>query len=293
MIAQFNRVLTVVGLLFVGVPLGTAYAAAQEKLVVRTPDGPRTAQFYGVGQNKPLIVALHGGGGNGAQLARTSGLLEAAAARGASIVFPDGLDNNWGDGRGRGSVNDIAFLESIAAALVSRGAVDPSRVSVTGISNGGMMSLVLACQSDGFRAAAAIVASLPEGTACRLRRPKALLLMNGTADRIVPYDGGNVGIFGRRGSVIGTRQTLRIFAQNNQCDDRPSEQALQDRNRRDGSTVAVVRWKGCAAPVQLYRVDGGGHTLPGSAGRERRITGSVNRDINGAAVIVDFLLSRR
>jgi polyhydroxybutyrate depolymerase len=265
--------------------------AAQERLTIETRDGARTALFYPARGAAPLIIALHGGGGTGERFAANSGLPAAAKRGGAAIVFPDGVGNNWNDGRGQSSADDFAFFEALIGTLAQSGAIDPRRVFVMGMSNGGMMALAAGCRANSpFRGVGVVAASLPAGIGCSARTPQALILLNGTDDRIVPYDGGSVGVLGRRGEVIGTQETLRIFVQRNGCQARPAPSALPDRDRGDGSTVTRFLWSGCRQPIALYRVDGGGHTFPGDQTRERRITGAKNRDINGAVTVISFLL---
>lgn len=220
----------------------------------------------------PLLLVLHGGGGRGRQIERHSDLTDPALAAGFAVAYPDGVGRQWNDGRAdldaetvREGVDDVAFLLALIDHLAATGAVDPARVFVTGISNGGIMTFRLLCESaDRFAGAATVVASLGVEVAgdCVPSRPVPLLMLNGTADPLVRYEGGPIMIFGKaRGSVIPVEDTLAQFGAGNFCDDiRP--QAMPD-PADDGVGVEMLRGEGCRVPTLLVRYLGGGHGWPG------------------------------
>jgi polyhydroxybutyrate depolymerase len=94
-------------------------------------------------------------------------------------------------------------------------------VFVTGMSNGAMMSLRLACQSNRFSAVAAVAGNLPEPLATRCKPAgKDVLLIHGVDDAIVPYAGGYVsGIRpgNKRGRVLSAKQTFALLGKANGC----------------------------------------------------------------------------
>jgi polyhydroxybutyrate depolymerase len=220
----------------------------------------------------PLLLVLHGGGGRGRQIERHSDLTGPALAAGFAVAYPDGIGRQWNDGRAdldaeavRDGVDDVAFLLALVDRLAAEGKVDPARVFVTGISNGGIMSFRLACEAAGRVAGVVtIVANLGVEVAgrCHPSRPVPLLMLNGTADELVRYQGGPVVVFGKaRGSVIGTEATLAIFGAANGCGGfQPA--AIAD-PADDGVGVEALAGQGCAAPTRLVRYVGGGHGWPG------------------------------
>jgi len=223
----------------------------------------------------PLILVLHGGGGSARQIERHSGMTEAALAAGYAVAYPDGIGGHWNDGRSgdvtkadREAVDDVGFLVALVERLVAEGRVDPARVYVMGISNGGMMTLTLACEAAAtFAAGVAIVASLPESLveSCDPARPFGVMLMNGTDDPLVPYGGGPVEVLGReRGSVISTDATLELFAAANGCGGWEAVPLL-DTWPGDGVTPEHEVYLDCEAPVELVRFVGGGHGWPGAS----------------------------
>jgi polyhydroxybutyrate depolymerase len=251
----------------------------------------------------PLVLVLHGGGrGDGLTPAKYLGFTSVADSEGFIVVYPNGIDAYWRDGRGythRGesddSVDDVGFISKLIDHLVRVNKADPKRVYVTGISNGGMMTLRLGCElSSKLAAIAPIAANIPENivASCRPDLPLPVLLMNGTDDPMVPYDGGHVHFFRRKmGEVVSTSETVSFWVKHNRCNAVPDVNELPDRDLRDHSQVQVATYSnpsnGCE--VVLYTIKGGGHTLPGSDTPDiPRILGRKNNDIDGAEVIWGF-----
>lgn len=251
----------------------------------------------------PLVLVLHGGGkGDGLTPAKYLGFTSLADSQGFVVAYPNGIDSYWRDGRGythRGesdtNVDDVGFFSQLIDHLVSENSVDPNRIYVTGMSNGGMMTLRLGCElSSKLAAIAPVVANIPRNiiNSCRPDRPLSVLVMNGTDDPLVPYNGGYVRFFRRKmGEVVSTSETVSFWVRHNGCNSNPTTQELPDRNRRDHSRVEVTTYtnpkNGCE--VILYSIQGGGHTMPGSDMPDRaRILGHKNEDIDGAKEIWEF-----
>ena len=140
-------------------------------------------------------------------------------------------------------------------------------------------------------AIAPVTANMPKVHAAkRPSRPMPILLMNGTADPLVPYDGGHITLFGKsRGEVMSTQQTAMIFAATNGCTGEHPTTKRPDLARKDGTRVLVRRAKGCSQPVVIYRIEGGGHTWPG--GKQylpKNVIGTTSRDISGTYEIFNF-----
>src|SRR5215831_16964511 len=117
---------------------------------------------YDGSKSVPLVLALHGRLGTGEGQERLGHMDKTSDEHGFIIVYPDGLDRSWADGRGsspsdKKGVNDVRFLSEIVAKLESQYKIDRGRVYATGMSNGGFMSARLACDFSGKLAAVAIV----------------------------------------------------------------------------------------------------------------------------------------
>lgn len=253
----------------------------------------------------PVVFVLHGGNVADGRVTFRYGFQELGARDGVITVHPSGQGEGWNDGRdtpfllARGGADDVAFFRAMIDQLVSEGAADPGRIFVTGGSNGGMMTHRLVCElSDRLAGAAPFVAWMPTAVAprCEPRRAIPILLMGGTADRLMPVSGGKVAPMSRddRGTVMSAEETFNFWRAKNRCGPQVQRQELPDTDPADGTRVAVSRAQGCAAPVELYLVDGGGHRLPGDAARTYRdqgmaaLSGVSSQDIDGKSVIWDF-----
>jgi polyhydroxybutyrate depolymerase len=254
----------------------------------------------------PLVLVLHGGGkGDGRAPARYLGFTALADRHGFIVVYPNGIDARWNDGRGfthsgksDTRIDDVGFISKLIDHLVHTYAADASRVYVTGISNGGMMTLRLGCEiSPKLAAIAPIAANIPKNIlpGCHPAMPLPVLVMNGTGDPLVPWNGGYVHFFNRTmGEVVSTAQTVSFWVQHNHCRTTPAVSQLPDRDSADHSTVTVSTYN-CPSKesdVVLYAINGGGHTLPGSNVPDRpHLLGHRNNDLDGAAVIWEFFRS--
>jgi polyhydroxybutyrate depolymerase len=254
----------------------------------------------------PLVIVLHGNLQTGADMALRTSWPQVARREHFSVVFPDGLNRAWADLRSQhllrtppAGTDDVGFIAALIGKLVADGVADPKRVYVTGISNGGAMTMRLVCERAGlFTAAATVVINLSDeqAEACHPSRPVPMLMINGTADPLVPYEGGQAkGRFAAR-DLWSTGQTLAFWRRVNGCEDRDASVVpLEDRDRNDQSTVTAVS-SHCPAGrgAMLYRVNGGGHRMPGwlpDSYLARAVTlmlGPQNRDIDGAETIWEF-----
>lgn len=266
---------------------------------VRTPTGWTAERRW------PLVLALHGGGGKGSTFDAwtTAGALgREADRRGIVVVYPQGVERAWRDGRKdhlRGKttgIDDVGFISALIDVLVQSTAVDPRRVYATGISNGGFMSYRLACDLPHKLAAVApVTANLPLALQERTpAQPISLMVVNGTADPLVPYGGGEVRLlrFGRgRGRILSTDATLRWWAGRNGCPLTPSRTTLADADPADGTRVTRVTYSGGrgGSEVVLLKVTGGGHTWPGGTQYlPARLIGRTSRDIDATREILTF-----
>lgn len=253
---------------------------------------------------RPLVIALHGGGGSGERMEHLTqgGFNTLADKEGFVVVYPDGLEKHWNDGREnaryrahRENLDDVGFISALIDQLVQRRNIDPERVYVTGISNGALMAHRLACELAGKIAAIAPVAgNMPANPAsrCAPAGPVSVLMINGTADPMVPWEGGDVR-FGwlKLGKVRSVAQTVKFWVAHNRCSASPVITREPHHDPQDATRVRKEVYGGGQAGTEviLYTIEGGGHTWPrGRRFMPERIVGPTNKDLEANEVIWNF-----
>jgi polyhydroxybutyrate depolymerase len=245
--------------------------------------------YHGTG-SRTLVLVFHGAGGRAQGFARHTGFSAVAEREGFVVVYPQGLQRRWNDGRGNGTPHDdVGFVRALLDTLQRELDIDPRRIYATGISNGAMFSYRLACDLPGVLAAIAPVAgALPAQLApgCGQTAPLSVLVFQGTADPLVPYAGG--GVAGRRGSVLGAERSIAFWAGVDGCAGQPTATLEPDRVH-DGTRVRRLDFADCreGRSVVLYTIEGGGHTWPGGPAAGR-IVGRVTRELEATQLIWAF-----
>jgi len=251
----------------------------------------------------PTVLVLHGSLGNGPMAMLGMGFQKLVDRKELVAVYPSAVAGEWNDGHEMAASwpgappNDVVFLRTLVEHLVRIGVADPARVYVTGFSSGGMMAFRLMCEApESFAAIAPIAATIPADLlpGCKPQRATPTLMINGTADQLVPFGGRPFPFFGGRlPSIDQTTKTLRNL---NGCAESAKIDRLPHLDPNDGSNVVITSWTNCtsAAPVILYRVEGGGHRVPSREGVPfADILGTLNRDFDSAEVIWSFFKDRK
>ena len=148
----------------------------------------------------PMVVVFHGGGGRAESTRTQTHMSDAGSANGFIVVYPNGTGRlrdrllTWNTGSCCGyarnnAVDDVAFVRAMLDSLQRFYKIDTKRIYATGLSNGGMMSHLMGCSlSDRFAAVAPVSGEL--SMPCTPANPVSVLIIHGTADKNLPYDGG-------------------------------------------------------------------------------------------------------
>ena len=222
------------------------------------------------GQPLPVVIVLHGGGGNAEGMAQTSGFTVKADEERFIVIYPNGtgrLPNRlltWNSGNCCGyayenNVDDVSFIRAVIGQVRQELNVDSRRIFVTGFSNGGMMSYRLACELSDIVAAVAPVAGALNYEKCDPVRPVSVVAFHGTADEHVLYEGGEPTRRADRNPRVdrSVAEAMSYWVKRDQC-------ANRIRKERQGS-VAIEDYAGCrnGTGVRLYTLEGQGHAWPG------------------------------
>ncbi len=252
----------------------------------------------------PLLIVLHGGGGSGQGMVRMTRekFNQWADLRDFIVVYPDAYEKHWNDGRGlefypsqRLEVDDVKFISQLIEKIGQAFPLNPARIYVTGMSNGGLMAYRLACELSQRIDSIAPVAA-PMGLKlyekCHPTSPVSVLIIMGTDDPIIPWNGGQIR-FGSLalGEVISAEDTAEFWAEVNGCQQAQGPFYLPDKDPLDGTKVWKKLYTQCSSgkKVQLYGIEGGGHTWPGGQPYlSSELVGRVSRDVNGCEEILRF-----
>ncbi len=199
-----------------------------------------------------VVLAFHGRGGRAADFEASSGLLAISDREGFLLVSPDGTGSprGWGAGASMPSwpVDDVAFVSDLLDRLEIDYCVDTTRIYAVGHSNGGFLASRVGCALGNRIAAIVPVAGLSMPTeSCR--RAVAVLTFHGTADDVVPLNGGTVRTVYQ---YAGVRKMIAAWSALNACSGAPSPQKLSARAIRESQ-------QGCVRPVAFIQITGGGH----------------------------------
>ena len=256
----------------------------------------------GLAQGAPLVVVMHGSGENAARIRAETGygFDRLADEHGFAVVYPNSYTLDWDDcGKvGDVSVNgvnidDVGFLVALVDKLITEIGIDRGRAFATGVSAGGFMSIRLALEAPSrFRAVAAVSANMPtpENSKCKpVGQGTSVMIMNGTKDPLVPFNGGEVnllGLFYKGGNVRSSRDSGQYFADLNNIVGAPETNQTP---MADKVSVEQVLWRnGSKAEVELVAIHGGGHGITQPYWRRPRLLGPSPMEPNGPALIWAF-----
>jgi len=251
-----------------------------------------------------LVFVLHGstGTGEGVRQQTAYEFDQLADKEGFVVVYPTGYFNHWNDCRGSAdykantdNIDDITFLKAIESTLSKKLNHSFTHRFATGHSNGGHFCFKLALEApDWIDGVAAISANLPIDANLDCSKSQEfvpLLLINGTEDPVNPYNGGLVSILGNdsRGTVLSSDETMKYWLQLGDCAATPNQQKMDNHNKDDQSSVEKSTWQCNGTDIAiLYKIVGGGHTIPHTQSLMPKILGVTNQDINAGAEIWQF-----
>ncbi len=252
----------------------------------------------------PLLIALHGGHGNGKRMIDLtySKFNTLADKEGFIVVYPNGIGRNWNDGRlnmpaaykaHNRNIDDVGFISILIDELIKTCNIDPKHVYVTGMSNGALMTYRLAIElSNKIAAAAPVCGNIPTDIKSKPIKPVALLIINGTDDPLIPFNGGYVHFFKKQlGKVASTNESVTFWVKNNKITNLPEIEKLPDSAPTDGCHVIKTSYgsSGEKGEVVLLTIKGGGHTWPGGwQYLNKKWIGNTCYDINACELIWEF-----
>jgi len=250
----------------------------QRTYMLTSPGGSSTSL-------RSIVFDFPGLGESAKEEAAYSHLAEQAAARGFIGVTAQAEHNIWTIPPLPGP-NDVDYFKAVVDDVRAHYCADATAY-VAGISNGAAFAGALACQTGVFIRGVAMIAGINAYAQCH-NGPLRVIGFNGTADPIVPYNGGN--IFGGPdqhggGIVPSADQAFRGWGSRNECFGSPVATTVT-------ADVQLTTFsQQCSAPTELYTLVGGGHTWPGATPVAGKLLGPTNESISATKLILDFFAS--
>ena len=231
----------------------------------------------------PLVFCFHGYGSNSNINLYYTNFKGIADTAGFIVVHPQGTlfigTTHWNVGGWTlgSTADDVGFTSALIDSISRNYSINPNRIYSTGMSNGGYMSFLLACQlSNRIAAVASVTGSMTTQTyyGCNPERPTPILQIHGTADGTVPYNGNP-------SWTMSIDNVIQYWSSFNNCNPNPTISYIPNSYPFDGSTVEKIIYYGGqnGTSIEHFKVIGGGHDWPGVFG---------NMDINASNEIWNF-----
>jgi polyhydroxybutyrate depolymerase len=237
----------------------------------------------------PMLVMLHYHGGTPEAMSTLTEVQELVRDYGIWVALPPVADGSWHDDpTDTSTTDDVGFLTTLIDYSNKTYPIDTKRVYLTGFSDGAMMTLRYSCdRPDKIAAAAAISGTMLKtlvSVCASPMRATPMALINGTADTITRYSPTAYGI------SLTLPDSAKHWAKINGCGAAPVVSNLADIAPKDGTTVTLTSYLGCATgnAVDLYTINNGGHTWPGSP-YNLTAQGTTSMDIDGTLTVWEFV----
>jgi polyhydroxybutyrate depolymerase len=248
----------------------------------------------------PLLLELHGRVIDATRFDRLTGFGSLVDEAGFVLAMPSAVGELWNDGRSHspkwvGEPDDVGYLDAVIGDASGRAAIDPARIYVVGMSNGAVMAGRFACERAERIAAVAQVAGTASASllsGLRPGRPVPILNIHGAADRYAPYEGGirhglraRVVLRSASRASVGIEEWARFWVAANGALEGPAASELAP-----DTTIRIWQGPSGESDVVFYRIEGGGHTWPGSRFKlPAFLFGRTSRTFDATRVSWEFL----
>ena len=223
----------------------------------------------------PLVVVMHGYTGNMHDIASYVGMNELADENGFLVAYPQGTKDSDGnnffnvgyDFHSSSTVDDVGFVRAMVEEIDNQYELNKEAIFATGMSNGGDMSFLLACEaSDLFRAVAPVAGSMMTNmlNQCEPETALPVLEIHGDEDRVTRLGGDKENEDGW-GAYWDLETTMAFWARKNGLLER--KEVLSEYPNGDGKLVRSITWHADdhLREVRFLVVKGGGHDWPGGS----------------------------
>ena len=225
----------------------------------------------------PLVVVLHGAFSSGSQTESETGFSTLADSEHFLVAYPEGIGlfglfQHWNAGHCCGKaadsqVDDISFVAEVINTVRQKLAVNPTRIYMAGMSNGGMLAYRFATERTGDLAAAAVVSATIGSTTVneiqpwRLQQPGMALPIigfHGLADETIPFKAVSTPHKDGKLLFLPVADAIEFWQNSNGCEATPMSSIYNN-----GSVKHLV-WKNCqeGSSLEFVLLKGWGHQWP-------------------------------
>ena len=251
-----------------------------------------TPSYYQPDQSMPLVLVFHGNNGTGASIAEVTRFNKLAEQKGFIVVYPDGINHNWHlKNSSHKKVDDFSFVATLIDKIKQIRNIDSHRIYATGFSKGAIFAQDLACELPSqFAAVASVAGSLPVRLkyTCQPKSPVSMLMINGTNDQSVHYEGDDKS---KKGALISIPEAVELWRKIDGCTSSAQVEHLPDPSPSDYFKVKTSHYSGCSsgAEVMLAAIENAGHLWPGGASTDPNVNQFNNKlGFNASQTIWDF-----
>jgi polyhydroxybutyrate depolymerase len=272
------------------------YQSRERKYILHIPS------TYDGTKETPLVIFLHGGGGNAQSAQGFTNFNQVSKTNGFLMLYPQAFFEAgansyvWADGRGLApdvlGIDDVGFIDKLVTNLKAEYKVNAKKVYLCGFSNGSFLTQKIAFEKNAQYAAIGTLGGTMNQSLFNTGNPSRAIPMMyvfGTADPLVPYNGGVVSGPNTL-PVVGIDQAVNYWVTKNQCQTTLPVVNVPNTNTTDNSTVTVYEYTNgtCNSKVKFYKITGGGHTFPGVKIPNQPTLGETNLDISASEELWNF-----
>ncbi len=201
-----------------------------------------------------LLMVFHGAAATGEAMMTSTDFNRYAETENFIVVYPDGLNRTWNtrDPYNPAMTDDLGFTQALIEHMQSEYSINAEAIFASGMSNGGVMSYLVACElSDTIAAIAPVAANFSMLSDCAPSAPVSIQIFHGTSDPLVPYDGGNTATW--LPELLSMPDIFSYWGHVNDC----QQETISSFSRR----VTRHHFNSCTGntAVELYTIDKGSH----------------------------------
>lgn len=246
---------------------------------------------YTVQKEYPVVFVFHGGGGNPDNIEKTTDFSAKADKEGFIVVYPYGTGsfpkklltwNTW-DCCGyadKKNIDDVSFIKKVLEIIKTKYSVNQNMIFATGLSNGGMMCYLLACEMpDQFAAVAPVAATMFDENQCPANSEISMIIFNSIDDKHIPYEGGIGDESIVKVEKMPVEKVVNFWVNKFNC------VLLNKTEVSSYNKIDYMNKKG--TEIIFYKMMGGGHSWPGGE-RGRLFADKPVKDVSATDLIWDF-----